>query len=77
MIWEKAWEMDDAYWRSTSLIFTRNNLLYCTITKSQYLVWWQLADKFPQLQRISENMARLICRTSQLKSDDFRLKMAP
>ena len=77
MAWEKAWEMDDAYWRSTSVIFNRNDLLYCTITKARYLVWWQLADKFPQMQRMCETMARLICRTSQLKSDDFRLKYSP
>ena len=77
MVWEKAWETDDAYWRSTCLIFKRNDLLYSTIANPRYLVWWQLADKFPQLQKMCENMARLICRTSQLKCDDFRLKDSP
>ena len=52
-------------------------MLYKTITKSQYLIWWLIADNCPGMQRVCEVMARLICRTSLLKADDFRLKDSP
>ena len=43
---------------------------------SQYLVWWALADKWPEHQRMCESMARLVCRASRLKGDDPRNKDA-
>ena len=44
--------------------------------RSQYLIWWWLAEKWPQHQKMCETMARLVCHASRLKSDDFRYKGA-
>ena len=77
LAWERGWEIDDAYWRSASVVFRTNDLLYETITKAQYLIWWLIADNCPSMQRVCETMAKLICRTSLLKADDFRLKDSP
>ena len=75
-VWEKAWLLDDAYWQSLCLVHRSNDVLFCTIPKTKYLIWWQLADGNRLMQRTSETMAKLICRTSRLKSDDPRLKDA-
>ena len=73
MIWNKAWSLDDAFWKSTVMLHERNDLLNSTVGKSQYLTWWHIADNLPQTQSICETMARLICHASRLKEDDFRL----
>ena len=39
-----------------------------------YLVWWHISDLFPKLMRICEVMARIVCRNSMLKSDDYRTR---
>ena len=74
MVWEKAWKLDDAYWKSTSILHEQNDMLLKTIGKPQYLTWWHLADNIPYLQGMCENMARLVCHASLLKSDDPRYK---
>ena len=40
----------------------------------RYLVWWELSDIFPDKMGSCEIMAKLVCRCSILKADDFRLK---
>ena len=51
-------------------------MLFYTVPKSQYLIWWQIADLNLDMQKTSENMAKLICRASSLKSDDPLLRGA-
>ena len=72
-VWQIAWMLDDCYWKSTALLYNRNDLLFSTIGKPFYLNWWFLADNQHHLQRICETMARLVCHTSLLKDDDVRL----
>ena len=76
LVWAKAWALDDAYWISLCMINRANDVLFCTIPKSKYLIWWQMADKNSSLQYMGETMARLICRASRLKDDDPGLKEA-
>ena len=75
-VWSKAWALNDMYWHTTSVIFNENDLLYRTVGKSQYLTWWTISDKWPHLVRMCETMAKIVCRTSRLKCDDYRLKNA-
>ena len=73
MVWRIAWQLDDMYWKSTAMMHNKNDLLTKTMGKSQYLTWWHIADNLPQMQRMCETMAKLVCHASRLKEDDFRL----
>ena len=75
-IWGRAWALDDAYWRSTSLICSDNDLLFHTVGRSQYLTWWYISDKWPHHIRMCKILAKIVCRTSRFKCDDYRLKTA-
>ena len=73
-VWAQAWKLDDAYWCS---IFTINNdckYLHSTIGVTKYLTWWSISDKFPNMLRWCENLAKIVCKSSLLRVDDFRLK---
>ena len=48
-----------------------------TIGSAKYLSWWYLSDLSPGLIRQCETLAKLVCRASSLKSDDYRYKGAP
>ena len=74
LIWAKAWELEDLYWKSTEFLNRNNDILYKVISTTRYLPWWELSDKFPLLIKNCETMARLVCHASKLKSDDLRLK---
>ena len=77
MIWDKATMIDDVYWESTKMLHHNNDLLHISLTQSRYLEWWALSDKQPHLMKICENMARMVCHSSRLKCDDYRLKSLP
>ena len=73
IVWRIAWRLDDCFWKSTALLYGRNDLLLNTIGKPFYLNWWFMADNMHQHQGMCETMARLVCHTSLLKDDDIRL----
>ena len=78
LVWEKAWSLDDAYWKSLIATTDDSNILYKTIGVPRYLSWWQISDNCPRHTKMCESLARLVCKTSLLKSDDYRLKgLAP
>ena len=72
-IWEKAWVLDDVFWQTTYILNRDNDLLFGTVGKSQYMTWWAMSDKWPHLIRMCEVLSKIVCRTSMLKSDDYRL----
>ena len=76
-VWRKAWEYEDLYWDSTRIIHRSNDLLYKTITHTRYISWWRISDIRPNLIRMCENLAKLVCHTRHLKCDDVRLKDLP
>ena len=39
-----------------------------------YLVWWQISDRFPKVIKTCKVMARIVCSNSILKSDDYRTR---
>ena len=73
IVWQKDWELDDMYWRSTKMVHKKTDILTQAMGKSQYLTWWNIADHKPHLQKMCETIARLVCHTSLLKDDDPRL----
>ena len=74
LIWSKAWQIDDIYWHTTSVLNKNNDLLMKISSTSRYLPWWELSDINPGMIGICETMSRLICHASGLKSDDLRHK---
>ena len=74
-VWQAAWALDDCFWKNTSLVYERNDLLLGTIGNPAYLIWWFLADNMHHLQGMCETMSRLVCHTSLLKDDDKRLNV--
>ena len=76
LCWERAWESEDVYWKTTSVFHKDNNLINLIIPDSRYINWWHLADLNQGLMRICENMVKIICRASKLKCDDTSLKGA-
>ena len=70
-VWDRAWKLEDLYWSSTSIIKKDNDLLVKVMTKTKYLIWWEISDKFPSLFRICETMAKLVSHASRLKCDDI------
>ena len=49
-------------------------LLFDIVEKPFYLIWWILADIYPDKTYMCEVMASLVCDTSLLRSTDYRLK---
>ena len=77
LIWERAWRLDDANWHASNTVLRENDLLKKTIGNSRYLSWWAISDYDYRLVHMCETMSRIICHTSLLKRDDYRLKGLP
>ena len=73
-VWERAWMLEDLYWKSASFLKKDNDLLMKVMDNSRYLSWWELSDRFPPSMRMCETMAKLLSHASRLKCDDIRLK---
>ena len=73
-VWSNAWGLDDSHWHSLFLLNSSNDMLICAMSKSRYLIWWQLADYNRLMQKTSETMVKLISRASHLKADDPTLR---
>ena len=54
-----------------------NDLLKKTIGSSRYLSWQAISDYDYRLVHMCKTMSRIICHTSLLKRDDYRLKGLP
>ena len=76
LVWARGWALDDAFWRVSCMMHTANNLLARSVGKSRYITWSYISDRWPHLIRMCETMVRVVCHTSRLKCDDFRLKGA-
>ena len=77
LIWERAWQLEDANWHASNTVFRENDLLMRTIGDTRYLSWWAISDLDYRLVQMCETMSRIICHASRLKRDDFRLKGLP
>ena len=77
LVWGKGWLLDDNYWRAVNTMNKENDLLNCTMEGTRYTVWWQLTDIAHHMVKECECIARILCHTSLLKVDDYRLKDSP
>ena len=74
LIWRTAWNLEDSYWDMMYPLQKQCFFLLKTIRNPHYLVWWYISDLYPNLMYICEDMAKLVCNASRLKSDDVTLK---
>ena len=74
IVWERAWKLDDADWNAYNYISNDNDLLSQTVGKTRYLTWWYISDIDYTQVRMCETLAKIVCHTSRLKRDDFRLR---
>ena len=74
LVWSRAWKLEDAYWMSTFVINIDCEYMFRTSGKTKYITWWLVSDKYPSEIRMCENLAKIVCKTSKLKVDDYRLK---
>ena len=74
MVWQRAWEVEDNDWQFSVIFHNTMSLLNMTNSGARYLTWWHVADAFPAYIKNCEIMSKLVCRTSRLKSDDYRYK---
>ena len=74
MIWTRAWQIEDADWEYSSMFYRSLDTLNLTIGSAKYLSWWHVSDIFPDTIRACETMAKIVCKCSSLKSDDYRFK---
>ena len=73
-VWSTAWENEEFDWRLRTTFFSSTINLKQVAGPLNYLIWWKLSDLKPELMRQCEDMAKLVCNTSYLKSNDPRLK---
>ena len=74
LLWKKGWELDDLFISSIDIMNKETEFLSSIMDGSHYNVWWQLSDKDNSMIKVCECIAKIICHTSLLKVDDYRLK---
>ena len=74
LVWEKAWYVEELDRNFSRNFFETGTLLNDIMGESNYLIWWEIGDKFPELMQYCEVLAKIVCRTSRLKSDDYNFK---
>ena len=74
LVWERAWSIENADRVYSNNLFEVGSLLNEIMGERTYLIWWEIADENPELMQYCEVMAKIVCRTSRLKSDDYNFK---
>ena len=46
LVWTKARELNDQYWKMISTIHAENDIIRCTLPSTRYLSWWKLSDVY-------------------------------
>ena len=70
----RAWSIEDNDWDITCGFYKSLSDLNLTQGGAKYLVWYKLSDKMPRHVMQCENMAKIVCKASELKSDDRKYK---
>ena len=74
IVWEAAWQMEVGEWERSLQNSDKLRLLGMVMDGPAYSVWWQLADVDRSLIKACELMVKLLCKGSNLKGDDIRLR---
>ena len=76
LVWEHAWKIEHNDGRTMCNYFKSLSGIRAIKETPQYCIWWHIADMNTDIMRECESMVRLICKTSDLRCDDPRLKNA-
>ena len=71
---DRAWSLEDTYWRIQILVHKNLDLLDKVISGSLYLNWWRISDRYPERIMQWETAAKIVCHASLLKVNDARFK---
>ena len=74
MVWKKGWVLEDLYWRIEKHMHRSLDILSGISPVVRYLPWWSISDKYPNLMKDYEILARIVCHASLLRDDDFKYK---
>ena len=74
MVWSRTWEVEENHWARMLVVHKKCDLLYETMENPRYLTWWYVADMLPHMMKTCEDMAKIVCGSSKLKSDVFKSK---
>ena len=69
--------LEDTFWCLDARLHKELDLLIRICPNPRYLTWWSLSNKYPNMVRFSEIMAKNISHASLLKCDDVSLKHLP
>ena len=74
MVLKRGWELEDVYWRLEKVLHRSMDIMGNVCPSSRYLTWWSISDKYQQYMKKCEILCTLICHSSALRADDFKLK---
>ena len=75
IVWSHAWVIENHDWQIRAILFKNTKLLSATMGNVKQMIWWYVGDLHPELMCSCETMAKLVCKSSQLKCDNYRFKM--
>ena len=52
MVWDRGWSLEDTYWSLEARLYKDLDLIVRVCSRPQYLTWWALSNKFPELMHI-------------------------
>ena len=74
-VWRNAWYIDNEEWVYTSALFSDAHYLNLTMSDTrQHLIWLEITNRYPEYIQMASNLAELVCRCSNLKSDSVMYK---
>ena len=73
-VWAAAWQLEVDEWERRVQNTNTHSLLCDVMCGPSYSVWWQVSDRDLTLVRACELMVKLLCKGSNLKSDNIRLR---
>ena len=76
-VWKTVRDAEDVYWDNVTKVQKTCKYLHQTMGNPRYLTWWYMADLHLLPMYKCEDMARLVCNTSNLKCDNILLKNEP
>ena len=76
IIWTRAWQIEDSDWQYGTVFYKSLETIKMKIGSAKYLSWWHISDAYLKLMKECETMAKLVCKASDLKCDNYEFKGA-
>ena len=71
IVWGRVWEIEHEDWYYSARLAQETQLLRSISDTPEYSNWWRLSDETCEYTRMSETLVRIVCRSSNLKSDHY------